>query len=64
MKKAFIIFLLSLFVVSCGGSNESKPVEATYAPVGVDSSNILPPLTDSAKIELNGEKPKPQLNEN
>ena len=63
MKAAIIILVLSLTIVSCGGSVETKPVEATYDSVGVDSSNILPELTDSAKLELNGVGPRPQLNE-
>lgn len=46
MKKLFGIFLVSLILSSCGGS-EQKPIEATYDSVGVDSSNILPPLIDS-----------------
>ena len=52
MKKAIIAFASVMFLMSCGGSSEPKPVEATYGPVGVDSSNILPPLTDSAKTIL------------
>ena len=46
MKKLFGIFLVSLILSSCGGS-DPKPIEATYDSVGVDSSNILPPLIDS-----------------
>lgn len=46
MKKTFIIFLVSLILSSCGGS-EPKTIEATYDSVGVDGSNILPPLIDS-----------------
>ena len=63
MKKALSIILISLFAISCGEPTESKPVEATYGPVGIDSSNILPALTDSGKIEVNGEKPRPEFNE-
>ena len=62
MKKEFIILVMGLFLVSCGGSTEVKPVEATYDSVGVDSSVILPALTDSAKMDLNGSNPRPGLN--
>jgi hypothetical protein len=48
MKKFIILIVFSSILYSCGGSTETKPVEATYGPVGVDSSNILPP-----KIEHN-----------
>jgi hypothetical protein len=58
MKKTFIICLSALVLSSCGGNSESKPIEATYDSVGVDSSNILPPLIDSIvsgpKDTLNG----------
>lgn len=71
MKKVIIALMSVMFFISCGGSNEPTSTESTYGPVGIDSSNILPPLTDSAKnalsdsvdstkitpIEL-GEKPK------
>jgi hypothetical protein len=63
MKKIIIAIVAAIFLLSCGGSTEVKPVEANYGPVGVDSSNILPELTDSAKIEFNGVKPRPELNE-
>jgi hypothetical protein len=49
MKKAIIAIISAMFLISCGQPNEAKPIEATYGPVGIDSSNILPALTDSAK---------------
>lgn len=49
MKKVIIAVICTMFLISCGQPNESKPIEATYGPVGIDSSNILPSLTDSAK---------------
>lgn len=56
MKKAIIAVTAIMFLIACGGSStEQKPIEATYDSVGVDSSNILPPLTDSAKLDtVNG----------
>lgn len=63
MKKVFGIIVIGLFVVSCGGSTEVKPVEATYDSVGVDSSVILPALTDSATEAIyGGSGPRPGLN--
>ena len=63
MKKAIIILVLSLSVISCGGSVENNPVEATYDSVGVDSSLVLPALTDSANKEVyGGSGPRPGFN--
>ena len=50
MKKTIIAIAAVMFLASCGGSN-SQTVEVTYDSVGVDSSNILPALTDSAKAD-------------
>jgi hypothetical protein len=50
MKKIVFTLATVLALASCGGSSETK-VEATYDSVGVDSSNILPALTDSAKAD-------------
>lgn len=63
MKKVFGIIVIGLFLMSCGGSTETKPVEATHDSVGVDSSVILPALTDSAaEVLYNGTNPRPGLN--
>lgn len=56
MKKIFIILFLSMTMISCGGS-DPKPVEATYGPIGPDSSMILPPLIDTT-IPVNGDSVK------
>lgn len=50
MKKTIIVF--SLFLASCGGSDTSSSVEATYADTpGPDSSVILPALADTTKTD-------------
>lgn len=47
MKKVIVTIATAMFLISCGGSEETKPIETTYDSVGVDSSMILPPLVDS-----------------
>jgi hypothetical protein len=46
MKKTIFALAVTMFMVSCGGSNETS-VEATYDSVGVDSSVIIPALLDT-----------------
>lgn len=47
MKKTIFTLAVTMLMVSCGGSTETTPVEATYDSVGVDSSIITPALLDT-----------------
>ena len=63
MKKAIIILVLSLTIISCGGPAENNSVEVTHDSVGVDSSVVLPALTDSVDNPVyGGSGPRPGLN--
>jgi hypothetical protein len=50
MKKTIFALAVTMFMVSCSGSNET-PVEATYDSVGVDSSVIIPALLDTLVLD-------------
>ena len=50
MKKATMIFAAALMLTACGGSTQQTSTDSTVTP-GVDSSQILPALTDSAKAD-------------
>lgn len=48
MKKLIILLFSIILLSSCGGSNNVKPIEATYADTpGPDSSLILPKFIDT-----------------
>lgn len=51
MKKAMLIFAVSLTMAACGGSTEQTSTTDTVLVPGPDSSQILPALTDSAKAD-------------
>jgi hypothetical protein len=53
MKKAIIAITAVMFLISCGGSTETTTNDSLVTP-GVDSSVVLPPLTDSAKADSVG----------
>ena len=57
MKKAIIILVLSLTIISCGESTETKPVKATQDSVG---SSASPAPTESSKTEVNEELVEPE----
>jgi len=51
MKKAMLIFAVSLTMAACGRSTEQTSTTDTVLVPGPDSSQILPALTDSAKAD-------------
>lgn len=52
MKKTIIAIAAIMFLASCGGSTEQATTDSiTVVTPGVDSSMVLPPLTDSAKAD-------------
>ena len=54
MKKAILVATTAMmFLISCGGSTETVTNDSLVTP-GVDSSVVLPPLTDSAKADSVG----------
>jgi hypothetical protein len=54
MKKAILVVAAAtMFLISCGGSTETVTNDSLVTS-GVDSSVVLPSLTDSAKADSVG----------
>jgi hypothetical protein len=68
MKKAIIVLVISLAIISCGGPVENKPVEnkpveATHDSISIDSSLVLPVITDTANNQVyEGSGPRTEFN--